>query len=47
MDHMIVLASEIAFRAFHLDDTRAGISQPTGALRCGHSLLDRDDKEAG
>jgi hypothetical protein len=47
MDHMIVLAGEITFRTFHLNDTRAGISQSTGALRRRNCLLDRDDKEAG
>ena len=46
MHDVVVMAREIAFRAFDLDDTRAGIGEAAGALRRGDGLLHRDDEEA-
>src|SRR5262249_37367400 len=46
VNDVIVLAREIPFWPFDLDHARAGIGETACALRCRHSLLDRNDKKA-
>src|SRR5581483_849514 len=43
---VVVVTREIALRPLDLDDARAGIGEPAGALRRSHRLLDGDDEEA-
>src|SRR5688572_15832475 len=43
---LVVVAREITFGTFDLDHPRAGIGQPGRCVRCGHRLLDRDDRDA-
>jgi hypothetical protein len=43
---VVIAAREVALGTLDLDDARAGIGQPAGALRRSHRLFDGDNEQA-